>query len=755
MKLKFGGQELDLKKSEKYIAVKAVPQREQLLARGLEEAPELLPDGRKMAGFTLVATPDDVEAGSKLDELRLRSDVEAGTHVYEVEGDEENGLIPTGDLYIVFREGSKHADCKALLEQSYLKIKEVRGKREIIVTCTPLSPNPVKVAMLLQEREDLIDICEPNFAAKPKICALSSLPMDQLFPAQWHLQNTGNNPNLLGAGELKAGADAKVVDAWNELSSLGSSGIVIAVPDPGGCNINHPDFEGKVVFPYDFEFNSNETLLLEGDSQHGTKAAGVACAMSNGSGAVGAAPNAKVMPVRFVEFDDDLLEAMFRHFSDNGADIVSCSWGKAYYTLSTRAQAAIRKCATTGRKGRGCIIVFAAGNETTEQTIVPVSGFAAHPDVICVGATSSLDEYAFYSNQGPQVWVSAPSNGDRGVPIVTTGPGHMAAEQGTDLGEIDDLHYAIDFGGTSSATPLVAGVCALILSANPNLSAAQVKQILAQTADKVGPPSEYDAKGHSHKYGYGRINAVRAVRLARTMTGQSATEPTPVVTNLPLRAVVKGNLPTVNSSKMYQITYGTHLILQAKPMTGNADIEVFLRKASLPIVNKEAFDKRSVVQNGVNVIVEAEATTSDYFIAVKANSGLGAYGLQITLSGQGRIVPPGEAQAVGGVNMLRLQNFIQQNIAEGQTHYYRVTLGERLTMELAAVEDGTRDFDLYYRKNALPIPSGRQYDDSSSDVDTSKEKISLDGTAILQADYFFLVRSVKGDGNFMLTVQTG
>ncbi|MBP9075835.1 MAG: SPOR domain-containing protein, partial [Haliscomenobacter sp.] len=76
------------------------------------------------------------------------------------------------------------------------------------------------------------------------------------------------------------------------------------------------------------------------------------------------------------------------------------------------------------------------------------------------------------------------------------------------------------FGGTSGATPLVAGICALMLSANPNLSAREVKEILIQTADKIGSPSEYIA-GHSRKYGYGRVNAERAVAeaLRRKSTG--------------------------------------------------------------------------------------------------------------------------------------------------------------------------------------------------------------------------------------------
>ena len=134
--------------------------------------------------------------------------------------------------------------------------------------------------------------------------------------------------------------------------------------------------------------------------------------------------------------------------------------------------------------------------------------------MIAVGASTSQDTYASYSNRGRELSVVAPSNGD--WPI-------LAARASWDQGiswESGVYKFYRDgrdrgplykhFGGTSSSTPLVAGICALILTANPDLTAREVKQILQSTADKIGAPSEY-VGGHSPKYGYGRINADRAV----------------------------------------------------------------------------------------------------------------------------------------------------------------------------------------------------------------------------------------------------
>jgi hypothetical protein len=126
--------------------------------------------------------------------------------------------------------------------------------------------------------------------------------------------------------------------------------------------------------------------------------------------------------------------------------------------------------------------------------------------VIAVAASNSQDLRSSYSNFGPELAVCAPSSGSPGRRIVTTD------RRGTSGYSADD--YTNDFGGTSSATPLAAGLAALILSVNPGLTSAQVRRIMMDTADKIDQANGQYVNGHSPLYGHGRINAHKAVSLA-------------------------------------------------------------------------------------------------------------------------------------------------------------------------------------------------------------------------------------------------
>jgi subtilisin family serine protease len=201
------------------------------------------------------------------------------------------------------------------------------------------------------------------------------------------------------------------------------------------------------------------------------------------------------------------------------------------YQLGPDKAAAIAKAAREGRGGKGCVICFAAGNEGVDY----VNYYAIHPDVICVAASTSDDIHPDYSNTGPEVTICAPSNG--GFPI-------LAARAFWAQGTVDEFYYGDNkdrgiryqhFGGTSSSTPLVAGICALMLSANPDLTSKDIKKILIQTADKIGKPADYNAQGHSKLYGYGRVNAAAAVKEALKRKGvvAGAPQPTPTPATIP------------------------------------------------------------------------------------------------------------------------------------------------------------------------------------------------------------------------------
>lgn len=525
--IKSGKGVLSLRKSEGLVGLKAKDGAE-LDQTGIVKK-EHLPS---LGGFKIVSLNRGGDAlDQKLDEVRQLDEVETGTHVYFAQGSKKP-MVPTGEIFIIFKPDVDESEQKLVLDEYKLELVERRSSDQLIARVTKGSPNPIKAAQALQ-RVSLVKFAEPDLDMLLDEYDDLTLPADSFMPDLWHLKNNGFIPS--GSYTTKKGADAKVADAWQRLDSLGSPGIVVAVID-NGIDITHPDLKDKIFRPFDLWTQSDR--LTDGDPTftHGTPCASLAVAAVNGKGMVGVAPNAKLMPVCGTSFSVRATEQMFDYCLQNGADVISCSWGTtdSNYSLNSLKEAAISKAATQGRKGKGCVICFAAGNEGYDY----VNYYAAHPDVICVAACDSKDRYPSYSNQGMEVSVCAPSNGD--WPLLaarawwdpgTTVRGEGAYKYWADGLERQGLYK--HFGGTSGATPIVAGICALMLSANPNLTAKEVKQILQLTADKIGDASDYK-NGHSRKYGYGRVNADKAVaealRRKDSTAGTATNKPTAEVT---------------------------------------------------------------------------------------------------------------------------------------------------------------------------------------------------------------------------------
>lgn len=462
---------------------------------------------QNLGGFNVVSLDKgEKDIDSKLDEVREKEDIKVGTHVYIAEGS-NIPIVPTGDIIIEFQEGTSSEEQNMVLTEYHLMLEDRKDEYTVIARVTPDSPNPLKVALALDDIS-LVKWAEPDLDMPLEQYNFVK-PDDTLLDHEWHLRNSGFVVDV--NWRMKKDADAKVMDAWDRLGNMGSSDIVIAIID-NGFDVTHPDLKSKIYRPYDNWANKHRLPGKESGYSHGTPCATVAVAAANGVGIVGVAPNSKFMPVHGTSFSTRATERMFDYCIDNGADIISCSWGTtdANFSLNTIKKAALTKAAARGRNGKGSILLFAVGNDDKDF----VNFYAAHPDVIAVAASTSKDEHASYSNRGREVTICAPSNGD--WPIIAgrawwdegvsweTGP-YRYWRDGRSRGD----HYK-HFGGTSSACPLVAGVCALILSANPNLTAKEVKEILQQTADKIGRPSDY-IDGHSIRYGYGRVNADKAV----------------------------------------------------------------------------------------------------------------------------------------------------------------------------------------------------------------------------------------------------
>ncbi|MBT33887.1 MAG: peptidase S8, partial [Thalassobius sp.] len=359
--------------------------------------------------------------------------------------------------------------------------------------------NPLKIAKeLLKFRE--VKIAEPDLSTQ---VSLNYIPSDTMYKDQWYLNNSG------GTYSLKAGADVKAEGAWKY--TKGNRSVKVCIIDKG-FNLSHPDLMASDKIVAAKEFGASISKFKK-DISHGTACSLLAVAEENGKGMVGLAPNCSLMPLTMPTWlSDNVYIEMFQYAMDNYADVISCSWSTSAWNfpLSTKLKALLHKVAIEGRRNnKGCIILFAAGNENrpingNKDGHISYHGFAIHEDIIAVGASNSLDQRASFSNYGKELAVCAPSYGFPGKKINIS--------HSTDSNK---QPQSISIGGTSCSTALVAGLAALIFSVNPELSSLEVKNIIIQTADKIDADNaKYDKNGHSEYLGFGRINAQKAVEMA-------------------------------------------------------------------------------------------------------------------------------------------------------------------------------------------------------------------------------------------------
>jgi len=439
----------------------------------------------------------------------------SNSSIYQIKG-EDTFVIPTSQLFLSFRQSKEMVP---FLNQHQLHLEERISETDCIVRTTS---NAIDWTSRYQTSPELT-IAEPILYASTTQFSFQ-MPTDELLKTQWYLDNQGIDHLNGRHWAFRKRADAKVIEAWKILSKatgeMGSTDITIAVIDKG-FDIHHPDFSGKVVAPKDFfnpeqaqfrfQVSPDHTGQLTTNADHGTACAGIALALANGKGIVGVAPNAKFMPIQYNSASALDLRRMLRYIMENNGDVISCSFGTKGLPMDSLTAKVIHDCATKGRNGKGCVICFATGNDAE---MLHNNELATHPDVIAVGASTSEDTFAPYTNRTVNMSIVAPGGYGFSGMMTTTDVGFDIHGKPVGKGDSDTPFYRMDAAGTSFACPLVAGVAALILSANPALTAKEVKQILEETADQIGHPNDYDQNGHSVMFGFGRVNAANAVRKA-------------------------------------------------------------------------------------------------------------------------------------------------------------------------------------------------------------------------------------------------
>lgn len=424
---------------------------------------------------------------------------------------DQSTLFITDDLLVQFRADVTRDAIDAMIAAHGLSILEPLKYApkgfHLRVNSADMQRNSLSVANALFETGSCI-FSHPDFLAYRK---LQFIPNDPSFTSQWHLKNTGQ-----GGGTV--GADVKAEQAWD--ITQGSTSISVAVADTG-IDWHHEDLEvtmdggvAKIHDPRDVVHSDNDPFpqTVDADRSHGTAASGVSIAYGNNNlGVSGIAPKCRLVPIQLYAestFTPNATEAAAFTWAADHADVMSNSWGpdNTGTLLPDATRTAMDYCATNGRGGKGTVIFFAAGNSNINNDTANNNTYASYSGVISVAASTNTDVKSSYSSFGPSTSIAAPSSGGSRSITTTDVTGTVGYSSG---------NYTTTFGGTSSACPLAAGVGALILSANPNLTWRQVKSVLEQSADKIDPGfGAYDAQGKSLYYGYGRVNALRAVQLA-------------------------------------------------------------------------------------------------------------------------------------------------------------------------------------------------------------------------------------------------
>lgn len=342
---------------------------------------------------------------------------------------------------------------------------------------------------------------------RPRAAPAPSIP-DPLYQQQWHLHTHLWSVDAGGVQE-------------------DGSNVTIAIVDDG-LEHTHPDLRANYDAGHSWDYNDNDAdpMPTRDEDGHGTAAAGVAAAVAmNGHCGRGVAHKARVLGVRTIaDGVTDMVEAQaLTHHAMGVTDIYSCSWGPAddgrlmaEPGYLVRQALALYAGQLRGRLGKGNVYVWAAGNGRGEGDSCAYDGYASSPFVIAIGALDYDGQQAWYSESCAALMAVTPSSGSRGHGITTV---DRAGSAGYDGGEC-----TASFGGTSSATPLAAGMIALALQARPELTWRDVKHIIARSAMPLrldaGNWTPPNARGYRHSpaYGFGLLKAPQLLAAARNHT---------------------------------------------------------------------------------------------------------------------------------------------------------------------------------------------------------------------------------------------
>ncbi len=403
----------------------------------------------------------------------------------------ETAVIPTDTVTVL---GARQSELAWVRRTYGLSLAQEGSDGKVLLSVPPDVEDPIaqgaEAARALFER-GAVEGAHPNFlrlVQRPGPAAVGA-------PTQWGLDNDGE-PGIVGA-------DVAAHAAWT--LTVGDPSVRVAVLDEG-VDTTHPFLKAAVQAEKDF-VDSHPTAAPDGDDAHGTACAGIVAAQ--GPKVKGLAHGCGLVAVRIAKSDggqgwifDDFTtaDAIDWSWREGQADVLSNSWGGG--PPVDVITAAFGRARNRGRGGKGAVVVVAAGNE---QSGISYPGNL--PETLTVGASNQWDQRKTTTSKDGEDWWG--SNFGVGLDLMAPGVSIVTTDISGPRG-YSRTRTTPTFNGTSSATPFVAAAAALVLSVRPGLDEADVRRILAETTDHIGP-----GKGLTRFVGHGRLNAFAAVRAAR------------------------------------------------------------------------------------------------------------------------------------------------------------------------------------------------------------------------------------------------
>ncbi len=386
------------------------------------------------------------------------------------------------------------------------------------------------------QKLSFVEYAEPDYQME-----LFTSPNDPLYSKQWYLHNTGQSywkvlrregdyNDSLVADFGVAGADIAADAVFTNPPARTEA--IIAIIDTG-IDFRHPDLIGQIwtntqEIPRNgidddhngyvddiqgWDFSANDTTLIpvleDNDPTdhygHGTHVAGIiAAATKNGVGVAGIAPHCRIMPLKIYPMMlASMAASAIMYAADNGADVISMSWGASYPSK-------LIEDALSYARAKGTVLCAASGNSGTQEAFYP----AALPLTIAVGATDSRDHVTTFSSYGPHIDVVAPGESILSLRALTTDMYALPPSNEPGVHVIADEYY--EASGTSMACPMVAAIAGYLKSVSPGITPSYAQEIIQLSAKDLSDPYGVGGNypGRDIYSGFGRVNLKQALTLA-------------------------------------------------------------------------------------------------------------------------------------------------------------------------------------------------------------------------------------------------